>query len=189
MAWPGEVLLEVDLIRAERRQRFLLGQRKRLWVLLLVLGDPHPLPTPTRRRLDDHWKPDLLRDLEPRVRVLDRPRRTGHRGHFELLRELPRRRLVPHLADLIARGAYERDIRRPHDVRELRVLGQEPVAGVNGIRPGDLGGRDNPRGVEVAVAGGRAADAYIVVGEPRVQAVAGGLRVDGDCRDAQLLAR
>src|SRR6266550_4100499 len=53
---------------------------------------------------------------------------------------------------------------------------------------GDLRGRDDARDVEVAVAGGRAPNAHVVVGETGVQAVPVRLGVDGDRLDGQLLA-
>src|SRR4029077_908198 len=60
---------------------------------------------------------------------------------------------------------------------------------MNGVRPGDFRGRDDPGDVEIAVAGGRAADADVVIRKAGVQAVPVGLGVHGDRRNPQLLAR
>src|SRR5207247_1713046 len=83
---------------------------------------PHALPAPAGRRLDDHGEADLLRDLQSRLRVLDRSGRARHRGHLELLRQLAGGGLVAHLADLVPARAHERDVRRPHDIGEFGVL-------------------------------------------------------------------
>jgi hypothetical protein len=110
-------------------------------------------------------------------------------AEITLLGEVAGRGLVAHLPDLFARGADEGDVRGAHDVGELGVLGQEAVAGVNRVRPRDLGGGDDAGDVQIAVARRRAADAHVVVGEPGVQAVAVRLGIDGHGLDAQLLAR
>src|SRR2546422_1455981 len=186
---PRQVLLEVDLVRPERRQRLLPREAERLAERLLVERDAHALPAPARRRLDDHREADLLGDLESRVRVFDRPGRARDRRHLQLLSQLARRRLVPHLADLVAGRADERDVRGLDDIGELGVLGEEPVTGVDGVGAGDFGGGDDARNVEITVAGRRPADAHVVVGEPGVQALAVGLRVDRHRFDPQLFAR
>src|SRR3989449_9844834 len=118
-----------------------------------------------------------------RLRVLDGPGRTGHGGHFQLLRQFASRGLVAHLPDLVPARSHERDVRGADDVGEFGVLRQEAVARVNRVGPGDLRGGDDARDVEVAVARGRPADAHVVIGEPGVQAVAVRLRVDGDGMD------
>src|SRR3989440_3307515 len=97
--------------------------------------------------------------------------------------------IFAHLPDLVPARSHERDVRRADDVREFGVFRQEAVARVDRVSPGDLRGGDDARNVEVAVAGGRATDAHVVVREPRVQAVPVRLRVDGDRIDVQLLAR
>src|SRR2546430_6979413 len=176
-------------VRAERRERLLLGQRKRLRELPPVLRHPHPLPAPARGGLDDHGEAELLGELEPGVRVLHRTGRPGHGGHLEPLGELARRGLVAHLADLLPRRADEGDVRRAYDVGEFGVLGEKAVAGVEGVRARDLGRGDDARNVQVAVARRRPPDAHVVVGEAGVEAVAIRLGVHGHRLDRQLLAR
>jgi hypothetical protein len=45
------------------------------------------------------------------------------------------------------------------------VLGQEPVAGVNGVHISDLGGTNDPIDPQIALAGGCFADADGLVGQ------------------------
>ena len=56
------------------------------------------------------------------------------------------------------------------------------------VGPGDLGGGDEIRDLEVGDAAGRRADAHVVVGEADVQRLPVGLAVDGDGLDAQFAA-
>src|SRR5882762_3640046 len=51
-------------------------------------------------RIYDHRKPDRTGDLQPLLGRFHRARRTGHRGHLELLGDLAGRGFVSHLADL-----------------------------------------------------------------------------------------
>ena len=79
----------------------------------------------------------------------------------------------------------------PHglaDFGEVGVLAQQPVAGMDGIDVGDLGGADHRRNVEVAVGKPRRPDADGFVGKAHVQRIAVGLAVNGDGLDAQFLA-
>ncbi len=60
---------------------------------------------------------------------------------------------------------------------------------MDGVGAGDLAGRQQPRNVEIALGGRRRADADALVGELHVHRVRVGRRVDGDGRNAELLAR
>src|SRR5262249_24101298 len=75
------------------------------------------------------------------------------------------------------------------DLGEVRVLGEEAVARVDGVGARDLGGADDGRHVEVARARRGGADADLLVGEADVQRVGVGRRVDGHRLDAELAAR
>ena len=54
---------------------------------------------------------------------------------------------------------------------------------------GACGDVENPLGGEVALCGGPRADQVRLVGDPRVERIPVGLRVDGDGRDAELAER
>jgi hypothetical protein len=184
-----EVLLDVHVAVAEGAQRLGARELERPREVVHVLGDAHALATAAGGRLDDHGKADLLRELERLVRVLHGARRPRHDRHAHRRHRLARGGLVAHHADLLRRGADERDVGRGAGFRELRVLGQEAVARVDRVGAGDLGGRDDARDAQVRVARRRGADAHVVVGEAHVQGLAVRLGVDGDGLDAQLAAR
>ena len=54
-------------------------------------------------------------------------------------------RLVAQQPDHTRVGADERDVAGLADLGEVGVLGQEAVAGMNGVDAGDLGGADDRR--------------------------------------------
>ena len=86
------------------------------------------------------------------------------------------------------RGPMKSDAGGLADLGEVGVLAEKAVAGMDGVDVGDLGGADHGGNVEVAAGALGRADADGLVGEAHVQAVAVGLRVDGDRADAQFLA-
>ena len=96
-------------------------------------------------------------------------------------------RIVNH-PDIICSGANEDELALRTDIREFGVFGQKTVAGVNRIRICDLGCGKNALDVEVAVRGGPAADAYFLVCETHVKAVAVSLAVNRNCIDTQFFA-
>ena len=71
-------------------------------------------------------------------------------------------------------------------LREAGILGEEAVAGVDGVRAGDLAGGDQGRDIEVAVAGRGRADADALVGEAHMHGVGVGGRVHRHRGDAEL---
>ncbi len=93
------------------------------------------------------------------------------------------------MTDRIGRGADKSDVRRFADFGEVRVLGKETVAGMNGVNVRDFGGTDHLRNIQVAVAGARRADADGFIGEAHVERIAVGFGIDRDGLDAQFPAR
>ncbi len=85
--------------------------------------------------------------------------RAGHRlraprgdRHARLGHQVPCVDLVAHLLDRIWRRADPDQAPGQHLAREPRALGQESVAGMNGLRAGPPGRREHGAGVEVALA-------------------------------------
>ena len=75
------------------------------------------------------------------------------------------------------------------DLGEARVFRKKPVAGMNGVRAGDLAGGDDRGDIEIAVLRGRRPDADALVGELDVHRLLVGGRIDGDGGDAEFLGR
>ena len=101
---------------------------------------------------------------------------------------MPRPRLLPHQPDHRRTRADELDVAGLADLGHVRALGEEPVAGMNRVGAGDLGGADDRRHVQVRIAARRRTDAHGIVGKPHVQAVLVGLRIDRDGLNAQFAA-
>jgi hypothetical protein len=132
---------------------------------------------------------DLARELERLVGILHGTGGAWNDRHADFRHRLSRCRLVAHHADLLRRRTDEGDVGGDTSLRELGVLGEEPVARVNGVRPGDLRGRDEARDLEIRVARGRRSYADVIVGEAHVQRFAVRFRVHGHGLDVELLAR
>ena len=81
----------------------------------------------------------------------------------------------------------EGDLVLVQDLGEPRILRKEPVAGMDGVRAGDLAGGDDRGNVEIAVLCGGRSDADALVGELDVHRLLVGGRVDGDRGDAEFL--
>ena len=89
---------------------------------------------------------------------------------------------------MLGLGADPDDVVQFDDLGELRILGEEAVAGVDGVGVDDLGGRNDVGDVEVGFGGRRRADADRLVGEADVHRVGVGGRMDGDGLDPDLVA-
>ena len=89
---------------------------------------------------------------------------------------------------MLGLGADPDDVVAFDDLGELRVLGEEAVAGVDGVGVDDLGRRDDVGDVEVGFGRRRRADADGLVGEADVHRVGVGGRMDRDGLDAHLVA-
>jgi hypothetical protein len=74
-------------------------------------------------------------------------------------------------------------------LREVGVLAQKAVAGMDGVDVRDFRGADDGGNVQIAARALGRPDANGFVGEAHVQAVAVGFRINGDGADSQVLAR
>ncbi len=73
----------------------------------------------------------------------------------------------------------KRDVGRGTGLRELRILREETVAGMDRVGTGDLGGGDQARNLEIRFARRRGPDADVVVCEANVERLAVGVRIHG----------
>jgi len=80
------------------------------------------------------------------------------------------------------------DVRPPAGVRELGILRQEAVPGMDRVGPGDLGRRDQARDPQVGEPPGGRPDADVVVGEPDVERFPVRLGVDRHRLEPELAA-
>jgi hypothetical protein len=124
-------------------------------------------------RLDHHRQADPFGRPSRLVGVvhLFRP---GQRRHAEVAGQGARLQLVAHAADLVGPRSDEDDPMRRAQLGKLRRLGQEAIAGMQGVRPGAQGGGDHQARIEIASGGRRRPDADGAIGHPGRQAVAVG---------------
>ena len=183
-----EVLLDVDVAVAEGGFGLALRGAEVGAELVGIAHHAHAAAAAAGHRLDDDRVADALGDLERGLFAVDRAVAAGQHRQARLLHRLARPRLVAEQLDDARIGPDEADVAGAAHLGEIGALGQEAVAGVNGVGAGDLGGADDRRDVQIAVGALGRADAHVLVGEAHVERVLVGLRVDGDGLDAELAA-
>ena len=148
-----------------------------------------PLPPPPADGFTSTGKANLSAALARSLSVIPASSATGHdrharRGDVEL-----RLDLVPHQTDRGRRWSDEDDAVGGARVGEVRVLGEESVARMNGVGAGTRAGVKHPLDVQVALARRRRAEVQRVIGFEHVAGAAVGVTVDGDRSDAESTQR
>jgi hypothetical protein len=183
-----QIALQIDRVVAEIGARLALGQLHRLGQFALAARDLHALAAAAGRRLDQNRIADRPGRRRSRVIAIDHAVRSAHNRQIEPGDGLFGRHLVAHDPHVLGRGTDEDDAVLGHHLREARVFRKEADAGVDCVRPGDFGRRQQRRGVEVAFARRRRADAYALVRQPHMHGVGVGRRMHGDRGDAHVVA-
>ncbi len=178
------VLLHVHARITERGTGFLARLFERLLELLFLPHQAHAFATAASRGFQDHRIADLLRLFLRYIEVRHQSFSAGHAGHACGDHGALGRGFVAHGLDLLRQRTNELDAVLLTDAAELGVLAEEAVAGVDGVRVGDLRRSDDPAHVQIAVLAGRRADANGLVGEAYVQAFPVGGAVHGHRLDA-----
>jgi len=178
---------EIDGGVPERARR-LTGSGAPRAVELLLFGDrPHSLATAASRRFQQNGVADLPRAIPRRGDVRQRLG-SGCDRDLRFPSETPGGGLLPEEA-LDLRGRTDENEARVDDrLSEGRVLGKEAVAGMDRVAPRALGDLDDPRGMEVALAGRRRANRIGGVGRANMQRVAVDIAVNRDRSDAEVVA-
>ena len=184
---PGlrDVALEEHRIVAEGRRRLALRPREGGIEVPGPLHRPHAAPAAARGGLEQHRPTDGFRFApQPFGRlvrsVVARYERHPGPGHEPL-----RLALRPHRPDRSRRGADEDDPARRARLREVRVLGEEAVAGMDGVGPAAFRRVEDRPDVQIALAGRGRPDAVGLVRHRDVQGVLVGVRADRDTPDAE----
>ena len=108
-----------------------------------------------------------------------------HDRHAGGADELAGARLRPHPRNDRPGRAHKRQAGLRTPGGELRILGEKPVAGMDGIGPRAPRGVEQGRNVQVAVGGRRRTDPHGLVGLAHVGRVGVGVRVDRDGVEAE----
>ena len=179
MTRADDRLLDVERRVREGRLRLGRGGAERAREVGGVVDEPHPAPAAARGGLEQEREADLLpergRRLERRRPVGARHERETGRGHGLLGTHL-----VAHRLDRLGGRPDEDEVVVLARPRELRVLGQEAPARVDGVAAGRDARGDERGDLEVALGGRRRPDVDGAVGELDVERVAVGRRVDSD---------
>ena len=135
-------------------------------------------------RLDGDRQAELVHELEDFLGGLHRVGRAGNLRGADLFGDVAGLDLVAQGGDRGGGGPDPGDAGVDHLGGELGVLGQEAVAGVDGVGAGAVGHLDQLVHHEVGLGGGVAAQRVGLVGELDVQGVAVRIRVDRHGGDA-----
>ena len=154
----------------------------------VIVSRTHPAATTAGHGLDHHGVADFLGDLERFLLSIDDIIGAGWNRHAGLAGQFAAQGLVLERVHRSGLRANETDVAILADFGEVGVLGEEPVAGMDGVDILHLGGGDDAVDSQVAVAAGCAPDADRVVGHLGVHRACVRLRVDGDGADVQLSA-
>ncbi len=180
-------LLDVERGVAERGSGLHCRLADHVGQLARMSGDADSSAPAAGCRLDHHRVADRRGDLE---RVLERGGSLRPRDgrHARMLREPPRLGFVAHRSDHFGLGAHENEARVLAGRGERGVLGEEAVAGMDGVRARLCCRLEQSVDVEVAVARVRRPDTDRLVGQPDVERLLVGGRVDGDGAESELAA-
>ena len=180
----GDELLDEDPVVAEGGCGFRLGAGEALGDLARGIGDAHALAAAAGGGLDHHRIADLVGDGHRLLRPLDHPEIARDGRNLGGGRGLLRLDLVAHGGDGARIGADEDDAGFGQRLRESLALGQEAVAGMDGLGTGGFAGLDDLLDDEVGLGGRRRADMDGLVGHLHVQGVPVGIGIDGHRLDA-----
>jgi hypothetical protein len=145
---PFEEPLEDQPLVAEGSERLPARGGKRGLEVCRSPDGAHALAAAAGGRLDEDRVADPARRPRQRGVVLRVAVVAGNRRDAEALRQLPRGGLVAHRPDRRRRRPDPQDPRIGHGLGEVRVLGEEAEARVDGVRSGSARRVDDSRDVE-----------------------------------------
>ncbi len=184
--WLQE-LLQVQRPVPKGRGRLLAGRVQRRRQLLRAVHSAHPPPAAAAGRLDHDGVADAGGGAG-RLPVRRDLLAARHHRNARLPHQLAGLHLVPQGANGLRGGPYPCDASVQAGLGEVRVLGQEAVAGMQGVGAGLPDDLDDALAVEVALAGRRRADEVGLIGVAHMEGVAVRLRIDGHGGDTHLAA-
>ena len=183
---PQHEPLQEQRVVPEGRGRLTACAHQRTGQIRGILDQPHALAAASRGRLDEHRVADVVGGRDQFGIGQSRPRDARHHRDVERGHRVLRGDLVPHHLDGPRGRAEEGDTGRSTSRGERRVLGEEPVPGMDRLRAGALRRIEHPVDVEVALTGRRRPDQYGGVGLADMPGAGVGLAVDGDRADPHL---
>ena len=183
-----QVPLDEALAPAERGDGLTDRRVVQLRHLFEGAGDLQTATATTEGGLDRDRQAVLLGERDDLVGTGHRVGRTGHQRGTRALRDVPGGDLVTEVADRLRRRADPDQARVQDRLRELGVLGEEAVAGVDGVRARLAGGAQHLLDVEVAGARRVTAQGERLIRGADMQSVPVRVGVDGHARDTGIPA-
>ncbi|CAM5350254.1 hypothetical protein STENM36S_07614 [Streptomyces tendae] len=178
-----EVALDEALAPAEGRDGLADGGVVQLGDLFEGAGDLEAAAAAAEGRLDRDRQAVFLREGHDLVRAGDRVGGAGDQGGAGPLGDVAGGDLVAQVPDGL-RGRADPDQAGVQDrLRELRVLGEESVAGVDGVRARLARGFEDLLDVQIAGRGGVTTQGERLISGADMQCVPVRVRVDGHARD------
>ena len=181
-------LLDVNLGVAESLLRLHARAVETLHQAHLVMRRAHPAAAAAGDRLDHHRIADFLRDLDRFRLGLDDAVAPWRDRHAGFARTGARGILVAHRAHRSRRRADELDLAALADLREVRVLGEKSVAGMDRIHVADFRRAHDAVDLQITIGARRRADADRFVGQLDVQRIDIRLGINRQRPDAEFLA-
>ena len=189
VARAREVPLDVDLVSPERELGLPLRAADRVYDLRVRADHLEAAAATAERRLDRDRVAVLLPERAHLFDVGDRVERPRNERRLRGFGHAARADLVAHLVHRVRGWADENEAGLLDRAHEVGVLGEEAVAGVDGLGAGLLPDGDDLVDVEVALRRGGLADVVGFVGQLHVERVAVRVRVHHDRVNAQVTAR
>ena len=185
----GDRLLEQQAPVAERLDRFGRRRTDGRGQVRRRRHETHAAATATGRGLDHDRKADAGRFTLERGGVLRLAVVAGHDRYSGRGHALARTRLVAHRRDRVRRRTDEHQPGTGHGAREVRVLGQEAVAGMDRVGARRTRCREDPVDAQVTLGRRFAAERDRLVTGGHMAAATVGIRVHGDRRDSHASRR
>src|SRR5437867_93378 len=183
-----QVALQIDGAVAERPRRLAPRDSERALELRLRADDAHALPAPAQRRLDHEGIADLAGRRAQRIVTGHRLERSRNRRDAQPARDPARRRLVAQRADRSRRRPDEDEPGGAAGLGEPGILGEKPVARVDGVGAGGLGDAHQLVDREVTLGRRGRPERVRLVGHEDVECLAVSLREHGHRGDPLLAA-
>ena len=179
-----QVFFGQHLVVAEGADRLALARRQRGLEIVRVFDHAHALAAAAGRGLQQHRVADLVGLRVEEIGVLLFAVIAGHQRHVGLFHQRLGGGLGTHRAHRRSRRPNEYQARCGAGVGEVGVLGQEAVAGMDGLRAGGQRHGDDFFAAQIAFLGGRRADQDRFVADRDVLGVGVRLGIHGDGFDA-----
>ncbi len=182
------VALQVDFAAAECSVGFSGSCLQGTFELFGLANNPHSAAAAPEGGLDDQRIADRGRGIQRLFNRGDVARGGRQQRKTAFLGRRSGGNLVAHAGNDFRCGSDEYQAGLRDTGSKFRVLAEQPIAGVNRLRPTLSGRLEDSFDVQIRVASGRAPDPDCLIGESSMQSTCVGIAVDGNATNTQLAA-